>query len=186
MKMSKLLCGLTLAGVFALGGAVKPAYADGVIVSVGGTEYDVTTSPLETFSSASAALEAQPWWGNATLASELATAVYLALGDPNVNGQTPTFAYGLGPDSAGPTPYTAVDNYDYNACYGGGDCALTDWTTANSETISSTYQFYFATATVVGNTPESSTIGLLLVALGSLGVVMAMRKRKAQGLAQAA
>jgi hypothetical protein len=154
-------------------------------VDVGGTEYDVTTSPLETFASASSVLEAQPWWGNPTLADELASAVYLALGDPNGNGQTPTFAYGTGPDAYMGVPYTAVDNYDYNECYGGGSCTLTDWTSTNDETISSTYQFYFATATVVP-TPETSTIGLLLVGLGSLGVMMAMRKRKAQGLAQAA
>jgi hypothetical protein len=179
--MNKLLCGLTLAGLFALGGAVKPAYADD-IVTVGGTEYDVTNTPYETFASAETVLEAQPWWGNATLAEELASAVYLALGAPNVNGQTPTFAYGLGTDSAGPTPYTAVENYDYNECYGGGDCALSDWTLTNPETISSTYQFSFATATVVP-TPETSTISLLLIGLGSLGVVMAMRRRKAQGLA---
>src|SRR5208282_2273441 len=186
MKMNKLLCGLTLVGMFALGGAVKPAYAHDT-VSVGGTEYDVTNTPYETFASASTVLEEQPWWGNSTLAGELASAVYLALGAPNVNGQTPAFAYGVGSDSVGPTTYTAVDNYDYNACYGGGDCALTHWTSTNSdETISTGYQFSFATATVVGNTPETSTVGLLLAGLGSLGVVMAMRNRKAQGLAQAA
>jgi hypothetical protein len=184
MKMNKLLCGLTLAGMFALGGAVKPAYADD-IVSVAGTEYDVTNTPYETFASASTVLEEQPWWGNPTLADELASAVYLALGDPNVNGQTPDFAYGLGTDSAGSTTYTAVENYDYNECYGGGDCTLSDWTLANPETISTTYPFSFATATVV-TTPETSAISLLLVGLGSLGVVMAMRKRKSQGLAQAA
>ena len=72
--MNKMLCGLTLAGVFALGGAVKPAYADD-IVSVGGTEYDVTNTPYETFASASTVLEEQPWWGNPTLAHELASAV---------------------------------------------------------------------------------------------------------------
>src|SRR5580658_10724666 len=81
-KMNKLLCGLTLAGLFALGGAVKPAYADD-IVTVGGTEYDVTNTPYETFASAETVLEEQPWWGDPTLANELASAVYLGLGDPN-------------------------------------------------------------------------------------------------------
>jgi len=182
MKINKLLCGLTLAGVFALGAAVKPAHA-GVLVSVGGTEYDVTTSPLESFSSASSVLESQPWWGNATLADELATAVYLSLGDPNVNGQTPTFAYGLEPEPSG---ITFVDNYDYLLVSFSPDVwALTDWTSANPGTIYDTYAFYFATATVVP-TPESGTTSLLLIGLGSLGVVMAMRKRKAQRLAQAA
>jgi len=181
MKMNKLLCGLTLAGVFALGGAVKPAYA-GDIVSVGGTEYDVTTSLKETFASASLVLELQPWWGNATLAREFASALYLGLGDPNVGGQTPTFAYGL--ETVGAN--TVVDNYDYLlVSYNPNVWTLTDWTSANSETIYNTYPFYFATATVV-TTPEPSTISLWLIGLGSLGVVMAMRKRKAQGLAQAA
>ncbi len=182
MKMNKLLCGLTLAGALALGGAVKPAYA-GDIVSVGGTKYDVTTSPLETFASASLVLEGQPWWGNATLADELASAVYLALGDPNVGGQTPTFAYGLETEVGG---NTIVDNYDYLlVSYNPDVWDLTNWTSANTETISNTYPFYFATATVVP-TPETSTISLWLIGLGSLGVVMTMRKRKAQGLAQAA
>ncbi len=181
MKINKLLCGLTLAGVFALGAAVKPAHA-GVLVSVGGTEYDVTTSPYESFSSASSVLEAQPWWGNATLADEFASAVYLSLGDPNVGGQSPTFAYGL--ETVGGN--TIVDNYDYLlVSYSPDVWDLTDWTSANSGTISNTYPFYFATATVV-TTPETSTISLMLIGLGSLGVVMAMRKRKAQGLAQAA
>jgi hypothetical protein len=173
--MNKLLCGLTLAGVFALGGAVKPAYA-GDIVSVGGTKYDVTTSPYETFASASLVLEGQPWWGNPTLAAELASAVYLSLGDPNVEGQTPTFAYGL--ETVGGN--TIVDNYDYLlVSYNPDVWDLTDWTSANPETISNTYPFYFATATVV-TTPEPSTISLWLIGLGSLGVVIAMRKRKAQ------
>jgi hypothetical protein len=148
-------------------------------VTVGGTEYDVTVTPSESFTSAATLLEAQPWWGNETLAADFATAVGTSLGIPNgvpTPEQTPTFAYGLD------TANNVVDNVDI---FSG---VLTDWTSAElGDTITPSYPFVFATATVVpAPAPETSSISLLLIGLGSLGVVMAMRKRKAQGLAQAA
>ncbi len=145
-------------------------------VNIGGTEYDVTATSSESFNSAEAVLEAQPWWGNESLASEFATAVGGSLGTPNMvptEPQTPTFAYGLDDIF-----YAAVDNVDFS------NGVLTFWD-STSGAIYPTSDFIFATATVA-NAPENSTMSLLLIALGSLGLVMAVRKRKAQGLIQAA
>ena len=158
---------ITLSAMLCLAPANSKADA---FVTVGGTEYDVTATPSETFSSAATVLEAQPWWNNQSLATDFATALGNALGTPNID-QTPTFAFNL--ESNG-----TVDNVDY---FGG---VLTLWTSGNGA-INETIPFVFATATVA-TAPETSTISLLLVGLGSLGLVMAMRKRKAQGLAQGA
>lgn len=67
--------------------------ADDITVTVGGEQYDITTV-TGTFDDNMALLESMPWWGDATLAQEIANAVMDDIGTPNNDGTSgPLFAY---------------------------------------------------------------------------------------------
>ena len=59
--------------------------AEAAIFTVGGTNYDVTTV-TGSYNSLKSQLEATPWWGNSTLAADLATAATSAGSWNNDNG----------------------------------------------------------------------------------------------------
>ncbi len=89
-----------------------PLAANAVIVTVGGTDYDVLFFPLgESFDDNEAALMATPWWGDATLADDIADAYLAQIGiagspfsDNPAEGTNLWFAYEvttiLNPDDA--------------------------------------------------------------------------------------
>ena len=68
--------------------------ANAVPVTVNSVQYDITTVTT-TLAADSAELISQPWWGNETLAINLANALGGALGFPNVSigSYGPLFAY---------------------------------------------------------------------------------------------
>lgn len=78
-----------------------PLAANAVIVTVGGTDYDVLFFPLgESFDDNEAALMATPWWGDATLADDIADAYLAQIGiagspfsDNPAEGTRLVFAY---------------------------------------------------------------------------------------------
>lgn len=109
VKPFAFLTATLLGGATAMG-MMSPTAAQAltVRVSVGGTNYSVTT--LETsYSASSAILQSQPWWGNNdTLAKSIANAVKTQLGTPNMGG-SPYFAWSLTPNSALVKHITFVD-----------------------------------------------------------------------------
>jgi hypothetical protein len=70
------------------------AQALGLVVEVGGSNYEVSTVS-GTYNSLLTTLSAQPWFGNPTLAQTFATEVSSGLGLPNGDVQGPLFATGL-------------------------------------------------------------------------------------------
>lgn len=71
----------SLAAVFMLAGVLAQAQANPVSVTVGGTVYRLTTSTSRiSYSSDPALFQSQPWWGNASLAGEISSAVQYSLG----------------------------------------------------------------------------------------------------------
>lgn len=124
----------------------RRALADS-IVTQGGTTYDITTV-IGSFSDLSATLEAQPWWGDATLAENLAALVGCDFGCPG-----PDFAYFADP----PAGLAYEMKYPPPA-----NPTLVGF---NSTTI----PYRFAIAAEV-STPEPGTITLLFV--GLLGLVL--------------
>jgi hypothetical protein len=132
------------------------------IVTVGGVTYDVTTITT-TFNSASATLEAEPWWGSQTVADDFAGQVGTALGLPN------DFGLGeLGPFFAWTNTYaTPLGNFNaefYDAAYSDiGDTEQDPNTT-----------YTFAVASVV-TTPEPGTLIMVFGGLLGLGLLLRMK-----------
>lgn len=98
------MSGLTrLAAVALLGGALLPCLtaspAAAVVVTVGGTSYDVSALTISSNSQPSAfalpPLGQMPWWGNDNLASEFATQVFNQLGAGWDADYGPVFAHAL-------------------------------------------------------------------------------------------
>ncbi|MEX0615715.1 MAG: hypothetical protein WD177_07385, partial [Methylophaga sp.] len=52
-----------------------------ISVSVGGSQYELTTINNTSYSESKTLLQSQPWWGNETLALNLAAAIQMDLGD---------------------------------------------------------------------------------------------------------
>ena len=137
------------------------AYA-GVIVSVGGTEYEIETV-TDSFTNIETELEQTPWWvasDNGQTATDFATAVDAALGYPNDTSdppEGPLFAYGT------------VDN-EVDTVFeieGAAD--------ASSVQLRTTV----ATYAVIGawDVPEPGTIGAILMGIGPLGLWADRRRR---------
>jgi hypothetical protein len=72
------------------------AFAADVIVSVNGSNYDVSTVTVK-FKDLSVTLKATPWWGDSSLAKSFSDAVQASLGTPNPGNLGPYFAFNLGP-----------------------------------------------------------------------------------------
>jgi hypothetical protein len=86
---SKKFYGVVLAAVLSLFAAHAQLFAeDFTLVSVDGFQYDIS-SVIGSFNGLQSQLEATPWWGNETLAANLASA------QPDVNGYFAEYAWGL-------------------------------------------------------------------------------------------
>jgi hypothetical protein len=82
--------------------SLSPGSAQAYVVTVGGTQYDVTTftgtynDNISKFATA-ANSGVMPWWGNSNTAGVFANAVALGLGQPNLGNRFgPAFAYAAG------------------------------------------------------------------------------------------
>jgi hypothetical protein len=85
--VSALLCGA------ALSASVR---AQSITETTGGITYTISISSSQPYAAFPATLQAQPIWGNATLAQTLATMVGTGLGIPNPGAAGPAFAYTSG------------------------------------------------------------------------------------------
>lgn len=163
-------CGKTFSGkMFALAAGLvvatsSMAKAD-VIVTVGGTQYDVTTV-TGTFASLASQLESTPWWNDATNATSFANAVGSQLGFPNavfgdVSNSGPWFAYGIQSNHV-----NTLFEHSFN-----GSTNLAPVT--NSLSLSGTYAV-IAAAPV----PEPATLGLLMTSLLPAGWLLGRRRSR--------
>ena len=66
-----------------------------VTVTVGGTNYTVDNSPRVSYTAYASTLQAQPWWGNVTLATNIMTQVGASLGFVNSSSLAAMTAYAL-------------------------------------------------------------------------------------------
>jgi hypothetical protein len=145
----------------------SPSKADD-IVTVGGIKYDIS-SVTTSFVGDVSALEATPWWGNATLATSLASAVGSALGT-GVTGDGPLFADldGLG-GNGGAVWYI-------------GTGSVVGYAAANDGDVSA-----YAVGTIVTtSTPEPGALGMMLAGLVGLGLLVGVRRHRGNHLASAA
>ena len=146
------LAGLALA-VASIGGA----HAATVDVTVDNTIYTIGLSEQGPISSLLPQLDDQPWWGDASLATQLSVVLGDGLGAPNDPsiGEQPWFAYATGSIPNGPTTYSLVVN-------------------GNDETLTNRLAT-FAIAESVAPIPLPPAAFLLLGGLGALGLVKRRR-----------
>jgi hypothetical protein len=123
--------------------------ADNITVTVDGAQYDITTVTA-TFDEDMALLESQPWWGNATLAEDIANAVADDIGTPNDDGTSgPLFAY----------DDDAIDAFIW---FEGSSSS-----TSVSESLSASWGLCIGSRVcdTGGNVPEPTPLSMLLVGL---------------------
>jgi hypothetical protein len=139
--------------------------ADSITVTVGETEYDVTTV-TGTFGDNMSLLESTPWWGNSTLAQALATAVADDIGTPN------EFNYG----AAGPLFAYDDDAIDAFVWFQGNTSSV-----AVSESVSLSWGVVTPFST--GNVPEAGSFGMLFAGLFGVGLLAGMKRSRRNVLA---
>jgi hypothetical protein len=163
--------GMALAATFCMTAA--PTHANEV-VTIGGTEYEITTV-YTSFAAIESTLEDQPWWDNPSLAAAFESAVGATLGTPNSLTRAPTssdgplFAYGSVTLPSVGIPLIDAAFYD-----------ATDQTIDTTGTITEVTFYTWAEASPVA-TPEPGTLILMLTGIGLLGLLM-IRKRIPLGL----
>lgn len=100
-----------------LAGTSAFAYST-VELSVGGTTYTVAVTQQRSYNDCSAAVTTTPWWGNPTLAAQLATALGGTLGAPTGGSYGPMFGfqtYGAGPTGVDNAAWSKNDNQVYSS-----------------------------------------------------------------------
>jgi hypothetical protein len=137
--------------------------ADSITVTVNGTQYDITTV-TGTFTDNMAQLESTPWWGNESLAQEIAGAVMDDIGTPNeFNGE----------EGGGPLFAWNDDAIDAFIVFQG-----TVYPTSPSESVS----FTWGVGSVV-NAPEPGSLAMLFAGLLGLGLLAGMKYPRRNALA---
>ena len=169
---------------------------DGSITeTIDGANYSVSIL-TGTFDDNMAALESTPWWGNPTLAQDMAAAVMDDLGTPNSDigssdvGQGPLFAYDDDAvdafiwfqgttSSVSPSESVSLD-------WGIGTCISSTATCAAVETATCPVGKADTGACAgrgVGNTPEPGSLGMLFAGLFAFGLLAGTKHLRRTGLA---
>lgn len=160
------------------------------IVTVDGVTYDIYVSPTPTI----AGIDATPWYGNPTLAKDLASAIKFQLGAPNIYAPIfsyfsthsgPAFDYGYFPGSGDPAqifgympPYEEAYVWQAEYMFGinfpqfdsVGPIQITDY-------------YYYALGSVVTPTqtvPEPDSQILMIAGLLGLGLLFVAKGRRPQ------
>jgi hypothetical protein len=133
--------------------------ADSITVTVDGTQYDITTV-TGTFTDNMTQLESTPWWGDATLAQAIATAVADDIGTPNDGGiGGPLFAYSL----------DAVNAY------------LFIQGNVNMTSVQESVSFSYGVGSAV-SAPEPEPLSMLFSGLLGLGLLVAVKRYRGSHL----
>jgi len=155
---------LTLVAMVCFFPGTSRADGVGLSVTVGETEYDITTV-TGTFTGDMTQLESTPWWGNATLAQEIAAAVADDIGTPN------EFNYGAG----GP-----LFAYDDDAI----DAFIWFQGNTSSQAVSGIWSWSWGVVTPVstGNAPEPGSFGMLFAGLFGVCLLAGMKRSRRNAL----
>lgn len=148
-----LIIGLTFVAMICFFAGTSSA--DGITVTVNGTQYDITTV-TGTFTDNMAQLESTPWWDNESLAQEIAAAVMDDIGTPNDNGEI----------AGGPLFAWNDDAIDAFIWFQG-----IVYPTSPSESVSLTYGVGSAV-----NAPEPGSLGMLLAGLFGVGLFAGLKR----------
>ena len=146
-NLNKSMLGLCVAGASLASSAVvfsaNPAQA--AIFNVGGTDYDITTV-TGTYDDNAAVIQASPWWGNSSLAENLASTVSGTLGFPNYDEGTggPFFAYEGGSNGI-------YSRYNYYMLPGSSSFVATSQDYARTYAVSSTASAVPEPLTILGS-----------------------------------
>jgi len=148
---------------------LSPSAAEAVVVSVGGSSYDVSVleSSFDNASSLFATLPAgqMPWWGDDNLAYQVATEVFNQLGEGPIAGYGPVFAYAL----SGTQIFGALQN-------------TSDPLDAINDTFATSIPVKYAVASAPASAPASVPGPLpLFGAAAALGWSRQLRRRLVNG-----
>ena len=157
----KALRNLCIIGIIAIAASTFSVRAD-IIVTVNGTRYEVSTVTT-TFNAYEAQFEAQPFYHNLELATELASAVGAQFGEVNLAPDVTGGFYESGPLFA--VSGTSVESDDVF------DNLSSNPSVVGSEGFLSTSTYTYATASLVPETP--SRVVNLALGLPFLGLVVA-------------
>ena len=146
-----------LTGIALAMAATSGAQAATVDVTVDNTIYTIGLSERGPFTSLLPQIADEPWWGDASLATQLSAALGDDLGTPNDSsvGEQPWFAYATDSSPQGPTLSLGVNGSDI--------------------TLAGNRLATFAIAESVAPIPVPPAAALLLGGLGALG--LAARRR---------
>lgn len=155
--MLKQLSSFAIAGVAATITTFAANPAEAVVVTVGDTNYDISTVD-GTFNDLESQLTATPWFGNQTLAGDIADAVGDSFGTVNVVSSglptAPLFAF-------------AQDNQPFFPVSVAAFSPAFNFTISNGARVPNNQTFTFATTTGTATpVPEPLTIFGTVVALG--------------------
>lgn len=168
----KILHALVLLGILV---TILPSAAKAdAIVTFAGTTYDISTL-TGTYAANASVIDATPWFGNFTLASNLSEALGGALGYQTLQGSSqqwgPFFAF------FDDTALHSVDSYTYEGGPSPGELFPSD---------GNVFVYTWAVGSVVNTTPEPETLSMTLAGLFGLGLLLGTKRYRENRLATTA
>jgi len=134
------------------------------LVTFAGTTYDISTI-TGTYAANASVIDATPWFGNFTLASNLSEALGGALGYQTLSGTSqqwgPFFAF------FNDTALHSVDSYTYTGGPSPGELFPDN---------GNVFVYTWAVGSVVSTTPEPGTLSMALAGLFGLGLLVAVKR----------